>query len=60
MKDETIKSGFIPRHTNWDKFCKHPNHNPPGHIVVPNDKIYRHVCPACGSVGYIHPFMTTL
>lgn len=28
--------------------CKHPNHQPPSHLVIPAGKKYRHVCPGCG------------
>jgi hypothetical protein len=30
------------------KVCRHPSHEPPRHMVIPFDKIYRHVCPSCG------------
>lgn len=30
------------------KRCRHPEHDPPGHIVL-EDGIYEHECPACGA-----------
>ncbi len=35
--------------------CKHPEHNPPSHIHIPQGKGYRHVCPACGDVAILTP-----
>lgn len=34
------------------KRCKHPEHNPPRHIVL-SPGIYEHKCPACGVVQTI-------
>ncbi len=47
------QSGFedIPKYEQ----CLDPSHNPPGHIVIPQGKIYRHVCPSCGKVVRIKP-----
>lgn len=30
-------------------YCRHPEHNPPSHMVFP-DGVYEHECPACGAV----------
>lgn len=30
------------------KPCRHPEHNPPMHIVLP-DGVYEHECPSCHS-----------
>lgn len=27
--------------------CRHPNHNPPSHLLIPPGKQYRHICPLC-------------
>lgn len=35
------------------KPCTHPEHNPPGHIVI--RKAVRYVCPACGKSVIIRP-----
>ena len=32
------------------KVCSSPFHNPPAYIVIPDGKIYKHVCPDCGQV----------
>lgn len=29
--------------------CRHAQHNPPEHMVIPSGKRYRHVCPGCGN-----------
>lgn len=44
-------------------FCRHPSHNPPGHMVF-QPGVYEHVCPGCGhtqifTVGY-GPMMSVL
>ena len=36
------------------KVCSSPFHYPPSYIVIPEGKIYKHVCPDCGQVQYIH------
>ncbi len=28
--------------------CLHREHEPPSHMVIPQGKLYRHVCPGCG------------
>ena len=35
--------------------CRHPEHAPPGHMVIPPGEIYRHVCPACGRESVLRP-----
>lgn len=39
----TRKIGDLPKYHK----CRHPEHNPPGMIVLP-DGLYEHVCPGCG------------
>lgn len=31
------------------KVCRHPEHNPPTHICIPQGMQYVHVCPSCGA-----------
>lgn len=53
MMEQWDKSGY-KKHSGFEdipeypKPCRHPEHNPPGHLVIPPSKQYRHVCPACG------------
>jgi len=35
--------------------CTHPEHNPPGHMVIPQGCVYNHQCPACGKRQTIRP-----
>lgn len=53
MPEKNKKSGFfdLPDH----KRCRHPEHQPPSHMVIPPGKGYRHVCPGCGKVTVIIP-----
>ncbi len=46
---ETYKKSGLKKIRELDKqrICKHPEHNPPGHIVLPPG-VYEHTCPACG------------
>lgn len=37
------------------KTCRHPEHNPPGYLHIPQGKGYRHVCPACGAEAILIP-----
>jgi len=30
-------------------WCRHPEHSPPTHMVIPFGKRYRHKCPNCGA-----------
>lgn len=47
------KSGFedIPK----TEICRHPEHEPPSHMLIPPGKQYRHVCPGCGRKTIIRP-----
>lgn len=40
--------------------CRHPEHNPPQHIHIPNGKGYRHICPGCRKVTDLIPQQITL
>ncbi len=40
--------------------CRHPEHQPPSHICIPNGMQYRHVCPACGIEQVIRPMRVWL
>ncbi len=31
-----------------EEICHHPSHNPPMHLCIPTDQVYRHICPSCG------------
>lgn len=44
--DVAPQSGFFPLPTRHQ--CKHPEHEPPTHLVIPEGHGYRHVCPSCG------------
>lgn len=46
------KIADLPR----QQFCRHPEHNPPGHIVL-SPGVYEHTCPGCKSVFRfsVHP-----
>lgn len=46
-------SGFFDLPTY--KFCRHPQHKPPGHMVIPQGKGYRHICLSCGNVTILIP-----
>lgn len=35
--------------------CKHPEHNPPSHLYIPQGKRYVHICPSCGNREVIAP-----
>lgn len=39
----------------WVKPCQHKEHKPPSHLVIPEGKIYRHICPACGVQVVLRP-----
>jgi len=52
------RSGFFDlesKHT-----CKHPEHEPPKHIHIPQGKGYKHICPCCGKEQIIIPQQTSL
>lgn len=40
--------------------CRDRQHEPPQHIVIPQGKIYRHICPSCGRETVIRPPQVTL
>jgi hypothetical protein len=40
--------------------CRHPEHRPPSHLVIPQGKGYKHVCPACGKVTVLLPPQVSL
>ena len=45
----------------WDdakKRCRHPEHKPPGHIVL-QPGTYEYVCPGCGHVTKVHVPLVT-
>ena len=48
-----------PKHWNGIE-CGHSEHNPPNMIVIPEGKIYHHICPACGKESIIHSNWPTL
>lgn len=58
-RDRAESGGFFPLPED-DPPCKHPSHNPPSHIHVPEGKGYRHVCPHCGEVQILMPSRVTL
>lgn len=39
--------------------CRHPSHNPPTHLHIPQGKRYVHVCPACKQRQVIQPLQIT-
>jgi hypothetical protein len=39
--------------------CIHPEHNPPGHIVIKQGEILEHECPACKKIIILRPSMVT-
>ena len=39
--------------TPWNKECHHPEHNPPGHIVL-QPGAYEYECPGCGRISHIN------
>lgn len=47
------KSGFfdLPKQEK----CNDKNHDAPSHIVIPQGKGCKHVCPSCGTVQIITP-----
>lgn len=40
--------------------CRHPAHEPPMFIHIPQGKGYRHVCPSCKKVTNLIPPQITL
>jgi len=43
----------LPKEYWPEKPCVHPEHNPPGFIVIPHGKMLRHTCPGCGKVTVV-------
>lgn len=61
MKNEKEKrqSGFEDlTEDEQHKTCTHIEHDPPGHLVIPAGKKYRHVCPSCGREVILYPSAT--
>ena len=56
--DKDRKSGF--EDDPAPKPCRHNEHDPPGHMVIPEGKIYRHICPGCGAEMVLRPPITFL
>jgi hypothetical protein len=52
-EEDLAKSGFEDDPRVQD-FCTSVSHTPPTHMVIPNGKRYRHVCPDCGHTQYIY------
>lgn len=52
-KTSDNKGGFfdLPK----QEVCKHPEHEPPRHMVIPHGKGYRHICPGCGKETVMIP-----
>jgi pyruvate/2-oxoacid:ferredoxin oxidoreductase beta subunit len=48
-----IKSGFENDPDVKQTYCRHPEHLPPMHLVIPHGKLYRHICPGCGKTTII-------
>ena len=42
------------------KICRHPEHEPPKFIHIPQGKGYKHTCPECGQESTIIPTQFTL
>jgi hypothetical protein len=38
----------------WRDYCKHPEHNFPGHLVIPPGETHEHICPGCGQIIIIY------
>lgn len=49
MPTEIIKDDDLP------KPCLHPQHDPPGMIVIPPGHKMVHTCPACGQQSVCRP-----
>lgn len=59
--DHNKKSGFEDDpESEWTKLCLNPSHEPPQHLVIPQGKIYRHICPGCGREVVMRPPSITL
>ena len=42
------------------RMCKHPSHNPPTHLHIPQGKRYVHICPGCNAKMTLQPPQITL
>jgi hypothetical protein len=61
MLKSKSKSRFEDIDSNkWGKQCRHPEHEPPMYICIPQGKVYVHECPACGAVTRMMPPQHTL
>lgn len=50
------QSGFEPIPEGWlNNKCRHPEHEPPGLICIPQGQQYRHICPGCGATRILRP-----
>lgn len=54
MNIEPKRSGFEDD-PFYVKPCVASEHNPPMHMVIPQGKIYRHICPVCGAENIMRP-----
>lgn len=57
-REEEKKSGFIddPEYVQSIHVgCQHPKHRAPLGTIIPRGKLYRHVCPGCGSTSHWKP-----
>jgi len=57
---EKKESGFFDLPKMYTDACRHREHNPPGHMVIPRGQGYRHVCPGCGAVRILMPHQITM
>lgn len=39
--------------------CRHPEHNPPGNIVL-QPGVYQHICPGCGASNTFKVYTGTM
>ena len=53
------KSGFEDD-PYFNEICRHPEHEPPNMLVIPEGMIYRHVCPGCGKTTILRSHGVTL
>jgi rRNA maturation endonuclease Nob1 len=47
LSQEKRQAEYNPR-LNWDKICRHPEHDFPTHMCIPSGESYTHKCPICG------------
>jgi hypothetical protein len=43
-----------------EEVCRHPQHEPPGMMVIPPGKQFHHVCPGCGYEATIRGSQATM